>query len=70
MMLIKIISGGQTGADMGGLRAGRALNIPTGGSAPHGWKKRDRCYRQLSSHSPNAILQSAVRLQRGYVPRE
>ena len=37
-MLIKIISGGQTGADMGGLRAGRALNIPTGGSAPHGWK--------------------------------
>jgi Circularly permutated YpsA SLOG family len=33
----KIISGGQTGADMGGLTAGRELGIPTGGVAPKGW---------------------------------
>ena len=33
----KIISGGQTGADMGGLRAARELGIPTGGVAPKGW---------------------------------
>ena len=37
-ILTKIISGGQTGADQGGLDAGRALNIPTGGTAPLGWK--------------------------------
>lgn len=33
-----IISGGQTGADQGGLRAGRALGLPTGGWAPRGWR--------------------------------
>lgn len=34
----KIISGGQTGGDMGGLRAGKFLNIETGGTCPKGWK--------------------------------
>jgi hypothetical protein len=29
-VLAKIISGGQTGADIGGLRAARAAGIPTG----------------------------------------
>jgi hypothetical protein len=33
----KIISGGQTGADMGGLLAARDLGIRTGGWAPKGW---------------------------------
>ena len=33
----KIISGGQTGADQGGLEAGRLLGIPTGGTAPVGF---------------------------------
>lgn len=33
----KIISGGQTGADQGGLYAARRLGIPTGGYAPYGW---------------------------------
>jgi len=33
----KIISGGQTGADQGGLEAGRILGIPTGGAAPVGF---------------------------------
>ena len=37
-MLKKIISGGQTGADRGGLRAGRELGLKTGGWAPKGWK--------------------------------
>ena len=36
-MLLKIISGGQTGADMGALLAGRQLGIRTGGCAPKGW---------------------------------
>src|SRR5690606_32654016 len=38
IVLEKIISGGQTGADQGGLEAGRALGIPTGGYAPLGWR--------------------------------
>lgn len=36
-MLRKIISGGQTGADRGGLEAGRALGLETGGWAPRGY---------------------------------
>src|SRR5262249_42900875 len=36
-LLKKIISGGQTGADMGGLLAARELGIETGGIAPKGW---------------------------------
>lgn len=34
----KIISGGQTGADLAGLTAAVALGIETGGTAPKGWR--------------------------------
>jgi len=34
----KIISGGQIGADIAGLRAGKYLGLETGGYLPHGWK--------------------------------
>jgi len=34
MQLHKIISGGQTGADMGGLLAAKELDLETGGTAP------------------------------------
>src|SRR5262245_16560722 len=34
---VKIISGGQTGADTGALLAARELGIETGGVAPKGW---------------------------------
>jgi hypothetical protein len=37
---MKIISGGQRGADRAGLEAARALGIATGGTAPKGWKVR------------------------------
>jgi hypothetical protein len=37
----RIISGGQTGADKGGLLAGRDLGIRTGGWAPKGWVTED-----------------------------
>lgn len=37
----KIISGGQTGADRGGLLAARDLGIRTGGWAPKGWLTED-----------------------------
>jgi len=37
MTIRKIISGGQTGADRGGLLAGELLGIETGGTAPPGF---------------------------------
>ena len=40
-LLKKIISGGQTGADVGGLLAARELGIETGGIAPKGWLTED-----------------------------
>ena len=36
-MIEKIISGGQTGADIAGLKFARDNGIPTGGSAPKGF---------------------------------
>jgi hypothetical protein len=36
-MIKRIISGGQTGADQGGLKAGEALCLETGGWAPYNW---------------------------------
>lgn len=40
-MITKIISGGQTGADQAGLRAGRTLGIATGGHVPKGWRTEE-----------------------------
>ena len=56
-MINKIISGGQTGADIGGLLAAKELNIPTGGTAPKGYRTElgsnfDLCdIFNLSEHS-------------------
>ena len=47
MRVRKIISGGQTGADQGGLAAGLALGLPTGGWAPRGWKTERGSQPQL-----------------------
>ena len=41
MRLQKIISGGQTGADTGGLLAACDLGIASGGTAPRGWLTED-----------------------------
>jgi putative molybdenum carrier protein len=35
---VKVISGGQTGADRAGLEAAAALGLPTGGQAPAGFR--------------------------------
>lgn len=40
IVLGRIISGGQLGADMGGLLAGRQLGLTTGGKAPRDWMQR------------------------------
>jgi hypothetical protein len=41
MSLERIISGGQTGADQGGLEAAAFLGIPTGGKMPKGFKTEE-----------------------------
>lgn len=38
MNIFKIISGGQTGADRGGLEAGKRLGLDTGGTCPAGYR--------------------------------
>jgi hypothetical protein len=60
----KIISGGQTGADMGGLLAARELGMKTGGFAPQGW---------LTENGPQEVLLRSFGLVEcaveGYAPR-
>jgi hypothetical protein len=41
LMVEKIISGGQSGADQSGWRAARAYGIPTGGAMPKGFLTED-----------------------------
>ena len=45
----RIISGGQTGADQGGLYAARELGIPTGGVAPQDWLTEEGPQQDLLS---------------------
>jgi len=45
--VIKIISGGQTGADMAGIMAGRFMRIITGGLAPLNYMTEIGCNRDL-----------------------
>src|SRR5215471_5688537 len=46
-MIERTISGGQTGADQGGLRAAKTLGIPTGGWAPRGRMTEDGSAEEL-----------------------
>jgi hypothetical protein len=45
--VLRIISGGQTGADQGGLLAARELGIPSGGTAPKEWQTETGSDEQL-----------------------
>jgi len=47
-MITKIISGGQVGADIAGLKVARDLNIETGGTVPKGWKTKHGPKPELS----------------------
>jgi hypothetical protein len=47
LFLSKIISGGQTGADIGALLAARKLGVPSGGFAPKGWLTEDGAQEKL-----------------------
>jgi hypothetical protein len=46
-MIDKIISGGQTGADLGGLKAAKKIGIKTGGLAPKGYKTENGSNHEL-----------------------
>lgn len=41
MYLLKVISGGQTGADRGALKAAKAVGLETGGWMPHAFRALD-----------------------------
>lgn len=63
MRIIKVISGGQTGGDMGGLLAARNCGVETGGTAPFGWRDET---------GSNPLLESfglAMHTSRHYLPR-
>jgi len=49
-----VISGGQTGADRGGLIAAKELGIPTGGTAPLGYKTEAGMKKSSSTRNPQA----------------
>lgn len=49
-MLTKIISGGQTGADQGGLVAAKQLGLQTGGTAPKGFRTDTGPNRELANY--------------------
>lgn len=45
-MKVKIISDGQTGADLGGLRAAKTYGFPTGGCDANGFKTENGVYKE------------------------
>lgn len=47
----RVISGGQTGADSGGLIAAARLGISTGGTAPLGWLREDAGGRESNAET-------------------
>lgn len=46
----KVISGGQTGADTAGLKAAASIGIPTGGTAPKGYRTECGSNRALADY--------------------
>lgn len=70
MIIKKVISGGQSGVDIAGLRAAYACDIPTGGTAPKGFKteeglkpKRLQFYGLVESKSDNYAARTAKNVQ-------
>lgn len=65
MIITKVISGGQTGADLAGLRAAVACGIATGGTAPRHFKTEDgmrpnlgKVYGLKESHSDDYLVRT------------
>ncbi len=64
MALERIISGGQTGADRGGLDAALALGIPHGGWCPKGRRAEDGTIPRTYELRPTASVAYDVRTRR------
>ncbi|KAL6042061.1 Molybdenum carrier, variant 2 [Balamuthia mandrillaris] len=65
--VVKIISGGQTGADRAGLEAGRLLGIATGGTAPSNFlteRGPDRTLKRLFGLTADGDLSYAARTRK------
>lgn len=65
MIIGKVISGGQTGADLAGLRAAAHCGISTGGTAPRHYKTEEglkpnlgKIYGLKESHSPDYTVRT------------
>ena len=63
---MKIISGGQTGADQGGLRAARALGLETGGYAPREYRTEKGVEPWLKDYGLKETLSSGYRKRTEY----
>lgn len=50
MDIVKVISGGQSGADFGGLLAAKGLGIPTGGYIPKGFRTENGSKPELAEY--------------------
>ena len=61
--MLRIVSGGQTGADQAGWRAARSLGLPTGGWMPRGFETEDGPRPEF------AVEFGAVELDGGYRER-
>ncbi len=69
-MLVKVVSGGQTGADMAGLFAARQAGLQTGGTAPPNYLTENGCQAQLlSSFGLVALPEKLASVAAGYVRR-
>ncbi len=64
MRLKKIISGGQTGADMGGLKAAKELGLETGGTAPRNYMTEDGPNHSLKEYGLSEFGTYAIRTHR------
>ena len=66
---MKIISGGQTGADRGGLEAARALGLESGGTCPRGRRAEDgripECYALVESGSEDDAVRTRANVEEG-----
>jgi len=67
MPIIKIVSGGQTGADRGGLEAAISCKIPHGGWCPKGRRSEDgvipKKYKLKETLSPEYIVRTESNVQ-------
>lgn len=62
-MLKKIISGGQTGADQGGLHGAKLAGLATGGTTPRGWRTETGPRQDLKHYNLTQSQSSS------YIPR-